>query len=196
VVFYSIRLQPPNKKDVEEMLWEVDEDLDQCLNWTEFKLMFTRNILDATGLEPARMYNLTQFLIYDHNENGMVSVDETMNMLYARYGRATMEIKLKELFGTFVCFHSLHVIAFILLYTCTYLLIHPSLTNRIKLLLSVTSIGEGLVETGREGGEIDYNKFVSALHKVQMSVFWKTTKGRIIKNKGGLAKKDDDDSLI
>ena len=84
------------------MLWEVDEDLDQCLNWTEFKLMFTRNILDATGLEPARMYNLTQFLIYDHNENGMVSVDETMNMLYARYGRATMEIKLKELFGALV----------------------------------------------------------------------------------------------
>jgi hypothetical protein len=29
-------------------------------------------------------YFLTQFLIYDHNENCKVSVDETMNMLYAR----------------------------------------------------------------------------------------------------------------
>jgi Ca2+-binding EF-hand superfamily protein len=145
--------QKPVKQDVQEMLWEVDEDLDQHLNWTEFKLMFTRNILDQTGLEAARMFNLTQFLIYDHNENGMVSVDETMNMLYARYGRSTMESKLKELFGT-----DMH-------------------------------------ETGREGGEIIYEQFVEATHKVQMKLFWGTTKGKNIANKGGLSKKkgEDDD---
>ncbi len=40
-----------------------------------------------------------QFLIYDHNGSGLVSVDKTMNMLYARYGRFKMEAKLKELFG-------------------------------------------------------------------------------------------------
>jgi Ca2+-binding EF-hand superfamily protein len=145
----------PNKLDVQEMLWEVDEDLDQCLNWPEFKLMFTRNILDQTGLEPSRMFFLTQFLIYDHNENGKVSVDETMNMLYARYGRATMEKKLKELFG------------------------------------------DDMHETGREGGEIQYDKFVAALQRVQLSTFWNTTKGKNIANKGGLkkAKKDDEDSM-
>jgi len=44
-----------NRQDVEEMLWEVDEDLDQCINWKEFKLMFTRNIKDKSGLEPSRM---------------------------------------------------------------------------------------------------------------------------------------------
>lgn len=137
------------------MVWEVDEDLDQCLNWAEFKLMFTRNVLDKTGLEPSRMFFLTQFLIYDHNENGMVSVDETMNMLYARYGRATMEMKLKELFG------------------------------------------DDMHETGREGGEISYDKFVAALHRVQMTTFWGTTKGKNIANKGGLKKKGkDDDSEI
>lgn len=91
--------QKITRKEVEEIIWECDEDLDGCLNWLEFKLMFTRNILDKSGLEPSRMYNLTQFLIYDHNENGRVSVDETMNMLYARFGRAKMELKLKELFG-------------------------------------------------------------------------------------------------
>lgn len=61
--------------------------------------MFTRNILDKTGLEPSRMFNLTQFLIYDHNENGMVSKDETMNFLYVRYGAGAVEKKLRELFG-------------------------------------------------------------------------------------------------
>lgn len=91
--------QKINRKDVEEMVWEVDEDLDQALDWDEFKLMFTRNIADKSGLEPSRMYNLTQFMIYDHNNSGLVSVDKTMNMLYARYGRFKMELKLKELFG-------------------------------------------------------------------------------------------------
>lgn len=42
---------------------------------------------------------MAQFLIYDKNRNGNVSIDETMNMLYARYGRVKMETKLKELFG-------------------------------------------------------------------------------------------------
>ena len=44
-----------SRQDVEEMLWEVDEDLDQCISWKEFKLMFTRNIKDKSGLEPSRM---------------------------------------------------------------------------------------------------------------------------------------------
>jgi Ca2+-binding EF-hand superfamily protein len=72
------------KREVQEMIWEVDDDLDGCLDWSEFRLMFTRNVMDKCGLEPSKMFNLTQFLIYDHNDNGRVSVDETMNMLYAR----------------------------------------------------------------------------------------------------------------
>lgn len=46
-----------SKKDVEEMIWECDENLDGCLDWVEFKLMFTRNITDESGLEPSRMVN-------------------------------------------------------------------------------------------------------------------------------------------
>ena len=44
-----------SKKEVEEMIWEVDENLDGCLDWAEFRLMFNRNITDRTGLEPSRM---------------------------------------------------------------------------------------------------------------------------------------------
>lgn len=88
-----------SKAEAEEVIWEVDEDLDGCINWSEFRLMFGRNITDTTGLEPSRMYNLAQYLMYDTTGNGRVSVDGTMSMLYARYGRVKMELKLKELFG-------------------------------------------------------------------------------------------------
>lgn len=76
-------------REVEEMVWEVDEDLDNALGWAEFRLMFTRNIADKTGLEPARMFHLTQFLIYDDNVNGKVSLDETMHLLYTRFVHST-----------------------------------------------------------------------------------------------------------
>ncbi|GMH77733.1 hypothetical protein TrRE_jg8285 [Triparma retinervis] len=89
-----------SKRDVLEMIWEADEKLDGVIDWDEMCLNFQRNIHDKTGLEPSSFYNLVQFEIYDANNNGRVSIDECMNMLYARYGREVMESKISVLFST------------------------------------------------------------------------------------------------
>ena len=81
------------------MIWEADETLNGCIDWEELKLCLQRNVSDQTGLEPSKLYNLVQFMIFDQNENGFVSVDETLGFLQARYGRAGLEFKLRELFG-------------------------------------------------------------------------------------------------
>ena len=61
--------------------------------------MFERNITDTTGLEPFQLFNVVQFLMYDKDCSGNVSVDETMHMLYSRYGKANLESQMKALFG-------------------------------------------------------------------------------------------------
>lgn len=39
--------------------------------------------------------------------------------------------------------------------------------------------GDDMHETGRQGGEITFPKYLNAVEKVQMNTFWNTTKGKI-----------------
>lgn len=41
-----------------QTLAQVDENLDGCVDWEEFRLMFNRNVNDKTGLEPSKLYNM------------------------------------------------------------------------------------------------------------------------------------------
>ena len=89
----------PTKQEVQEMLWEADEKNDNVIDWEELKLLFERNLRDTSGLEPASLYHVVQFMIFDRNCNGKVSIDETMNILYARLGREKLEATLSKLFS-------------------------------------------------------------------------------------------------
>lgn len=40
---------PSLQTEIEDMIWEVDEDCDQGLNWAEFQAMYHRCNNDKTG---------------------------------------------------------------------------------------------------------------------------------------------------
>ena len=81
------------------MIWEVDENLDGCVDWNEFYLMFVRNINDSSGLEPSQLFSVVQFMMFDKDGGGTVSADECMEMIYMRYGKDQLEAKMADLFA-------------------------------------------------------------------------------------------------
>jgi hypothetical protein len=61
--------------------------------------MYKRCISDASGLEPRKLYNLVVFLMYDKLFKGRVTVEDTLQILYVRYGRDRLDDEIKVLFG-------------------------------------------------------------------------------------------------
>ena len=90
---------PLSAREADEMIWEVDEELDQRTDWAEFLLMFERSLSDETGLEPSKLFHTVQFLVYDRQEKGSISVDDASGILFGRFGRDGMENKLQQIFG-------------------------------------------------------------------------------------------------
>lgn len=77
-----------DKKEVDDILWEVDEDIDGAVDWPEFQLMFRRNITDKTGLEPSQLFSVVQFLMYDKTFAGASRACTTHAVVArARWGR-------------------------------------------------------------------------------------------------------------
>jgi Ca2+-binding EF-hand superfamily protein len=87
------------KQDIELWIWEVDDDLDQHVSFEEFLTMYQRCISDPTGLEPRNLFNLVQFLMYDKEFSGRISVEQTLQILFVRHGREKLDDEIKEIFG-------------------------------------------------------------------------------------------------
>jgi Ca2+-binding EF-hand superfamily protein len=87
------------RQDVEDMMWEVDEKLDQVIDYDEFLMMYYRNRNYDTGLEAANFFLLVQFLMFDSDENCKVSRDEAMNIILPRLGPEKMQVLIDKLFA-------------------------------------------------------------------------------------------------
>merc|ERR1719408_126779 len=87
------------KEDIDLMIWEVDDDLDHMVGWEEFLTMYQRCICDHTGLEPRNLFNLVQFLMYDKDFTGRISVEQTLQILFVRHGREKLDAEIQEIFG-------------------------------------------------------------------------------------------------
>ncbi|CAE8662277.1 unnamed protein product, partial [Polarella glacialis] len=87
------------RDQIELWIWEVDDDLDQMVGWEEFLTMYQRCISDQTGNEPRNLFNLVQFLMYDKDFHGRISVEQTLQIIYVRHGRSNLDEEIKEIFG-------------------------------------------------------------------------------------------------
>jgi len=87
-----------NMSLVEDLIWEVDEDCDGMISWEECKEMFFRVRHDKTGWEPRRLFNLIEFMMHDKDQSGSIDMDECMEILFRRFGKANLESRVNDFF--------------------------------------------------------------------------------------------------
>ena len=73
--------------------------MDKCVSEAEFTKMYQRCVNDEEWLEPRKLYNLVQFLMFDSKFSGKVSEEETLQLLYIRYGRDALDDQIRAIFG-------------------------------------------------------------------------------------------------
>jgi len=74
------------KQDVEDMIWEIDEDRDGAVSWDECRSAFYRVKHDKEGWEPRRFFNIVEFMMHDKDNSGTIDQDECMEILFRRFG--------------------------------------------------------------------------------------------------------------
>lgn len=92
------------KTEVEDMIWEVDEDCDGFVNWPEFQAMWQRCREDKAGTEPRGLYNVVLFLLHAKpspaGSGHRVALEEAMKITYLRVGKDALDAQLAAVFGT------------------------------------------------------------------------------------------------
>eukprot|EP00929_Paragymnodinium_shiwhaense_P039497 TRINITY_DN20725_c0_g1_i1.p1 TRINITY_DN20725_c0_g1~~TRINITY_DN20725_c0_g1_i1.p1 ORF type:complete len:216 (+),score=80.48 TRINITY_DN20725_c0_g1_i1:142-789(+) len=86
------------REQIELWIWEVDDDLDNMVGWDEFLTMYQRCISDQTGNEPRNLFILVQFLMYDREFVGKISVEQTLQILFVRHGRGELDAEIAQIF--------------------------------------------------------------------------------------------------
>lgn len=78
----------------------MDEDCDGAISLLEFQTLYTRCRDDKTGYEPRGLFNVVEFVMNDKNNQGFITLEEAMQIMYLRYGRAELDMQLEQVFGT------------------------------------------------------------------------------------------------
>ena len=86
----------------------MDDDLDGYVSYDEFLTMYKRCIVSQKlardhglhpELEPRKLFDLVQFMMYDKTYKGRVTVEETLQILFVRHGREKLDEEIKSIFG-------------------------------------------------------------------------------------------------
>ena len=73
------------KDELDNMIWEVDENLDGYISEDEFENMYKKCITDENEEEGKKLFYLIQFLMYDKDEKHEITVEDTLEILCARH---------------------------------------------------------------------------------------------------------------
>ena len=73
------------KDELDNMIWEVDENLDGYISEEEFENMYKKCITDENEEESKKLFYLTQFLMYDKDQKHEITVEDTLEILCARH---------------------------------------------------------------------------------------------------------------
>ena len=73
------------KDELEGMIWEADDNLDGYVSEKEFINMYKKCISDEKEEEAKKLFYLIQFLMYDKDEKHKITVEDTLQILCARY---------------------------------------------------------------------------------------------------------------
>jgi len=80
----------PEEGEVKGIIWEVDDDNDGGINWREFVNLYKRVKDDEVGIEPRRFYTLIVFLTFDLDADGLVSLNDALELVYRRKGKKAL----------------------------------------------------------------------------------------------------------
>ena len=83
--------------EIEQMIWEVDENSDGYVSEKEFTNMYKKCIVDEKEEEAKKLFYLVQFLMYDKENKHYITVEDTLEILCAR-NQAQMDANIDAIF--------------------------------------------------------------------------------------------------
>lgn len=73
------------KDELEQMIWDVDDNMDGYISEKEFEKMYKKCIVDENEEDPKKLFYLIQFLMYDKEDKNYITIEDTLEILCVRH---------------------------------------------------------------------------------------------------------------